>query len=39
MGKTLGSATIETREVMGDICIDNVLNGVKGEKLRCALEY
>ncbi|KAI7849976.1 D-isomer specific 2-hydroxyacid dehydrogenase [Circinella umbellata] len=35
----IGSATIEAREVMGDICIDNITSGLKNEKLRCELNY
>ncbi|KAI9317577.1 D-isomer specific 2-hydroxyacid dehydrogenase [Dichotomocladium elegans] len=35
----IGSATIEAREVMGDICIDNILNVLQNKKPRCALEF
>ncbi|CDS10528.1 hypothetical protein LRAMOSA03203 [Lichtheimia ramosa] len=35
----IGSATIEAREVMGDICVDNILHGLKNEQLRCELKF
>ncbi|KAI8142797.1 D-isomer specific 2-hydroxyacid dehydrogenase [Fennellomyces sp. T-0311] len=35
----IGSATIEAREVMGDICVDNIAAGLENKKLRCALDF
>lgn len=34
-----GSATIEAREVMGEMCIDNVLAGIQGKQLPFALKH
>lgn len=33
----IGSATISTRNAMAEIASDNLLNGIKGEPLRCSV--
>jgi len=35
----LGSATLETRTAMANIAIDNLLAGIKGEKLPYQVEF
>ena len=34
----IGSATIEARETMGDMCIDNTIAGLEGEELPFGLK-
>jgi glyoxylate/hydroxypyruvate reductase len=34
----IGSATIEARETMGDMCIDNIVAGLNGKKLPFKLQ-
>lgn len=35
----IGSATIEARETMGDMCVDNIIAALKKEKLPFGLKF
>lgn len=35
----IGSATIEARETMGDMCVDNVVAGLNDDKIPFELKY